>query len=1176
MPVERPPTVLIVEDDPGIAELERLRLEEAGYRANLAGSAEEALARLSGGGVDLVLLDYLLPDLDGLAFYDRLKQAGHDLPVILVTALSDEGTILKALRAHVRDFVTKSVEYLDYLPEAVGRVLKQVETERQLAESEARLAAVIGSAKDAILIAGADQRVTLFNAAAEQRFGYPAAQALGQPISRFIPKELHAPPDAQGQPVESLSHVVRWGNRGVRADGEEFPIEASVSRTSAGGQKLYTVVVRDVTERRRAEEALRQAAGDLAEAQGIARLGSWRWQVGADRVTWSDELCRIFGLDPGGHPATFEAVFERIHPGDRERCRRVVEEALRTGEPFTCRHRIVCPDGAVRELEGRGKVVANGDGAPREIVGTAQDVTEARRAEERLRLLGAAVEQETSAVVITTAELDLPGPRILFVNPAFTRMTGYSAEEVIGQTPRLLQGPRTDRAVLDELRARLSRGEEFYGEAVNYRKDGTPYHLGWHVNPIRDGDGRVTHYVSVQRDITERKRAEEEAERRARFKAFGEGVMVAFAQSGALRQVLQGCAEAVVRHLGAAFARVWTLNEQEGVLELQASAGLDTHLDGPHGRVPVGQGEVGWIARERKAHLTNDIPGDPHVGDREWARREGMVAFAGHPLVVENRLVGVIALFARQPLPPDTLDALGSVADTIAQGIERKRAEERLRQQAVLLDKATDAILLLDPEDRVLYWNRGAERLYGWTAAEALGHRVEALYAREHITERQEALRAVAERGEWGGELPRVTRAGRQLTVESRWTLLRDDAGRPRGKLLIDTDVTEKKKLEAQLLHAQRMEGIGQLAGGVAHDFNNLLTIISGYSEILLAGLRPGDRSYDLLREIHRAGDRAASLTRQLLAFSRKQILAPKVLDLNALVAEAEKMLGRLIGEDVALAAVLDPALGKVKADPGQIEQILVNLAVNARDAMPTGGHITVETRNVELEESYTRGHEDVRPGPYVLLTVTDTGCGMDEATRVRIFEPFFTTKEVGKGTGLGLSTVFGIVKQSGGHIAVYSEPGRGTTFKIYLPRVVETEPADASAAASYRMPRGTETILLAEDEGAARAMVRMALEGQGYTVLEAGDGEEAARLFRQHPGPVHLLLTDVVMPRMSGRQLAELAVGLRPQTKVLYVSGYTDDAVIRHGVVQAGVPFLQKPFTLAALARKVREVLDG
>jgi len=384
----------------------------------------------------------------------------------------------------------------------------------------------------------------------------------------------------------------------------------------------------------------------------------------------------------------------------------------------------------------------------------------------------------------------------------------------------------------------------------------------------------------------------------------------------------------------------------------------------------------------------------------------------------------------------------------------------------------------------------------------------------------------------------------------------------------------ELSETQDQLTQARKMEAVGRLAGGIAHDFNNLLTVMTGRSQLLLRRLTPEDPVRSEIELIEKTANRAADLTRQLLAFSRKQILQPAVMNLNAAVATMSEMLRRMIGEDVLLATALDPALGWVQADPSQIEQIVINLVVNARDAMPKGGRLTLETANVELEGAYARAHVGAHPGPHVMLAVSDTGAGMDADTRTRIFEPFFTTKGPGKGTGLGLATVYGIVKQSGGHICVYSELGQGTAFKIYLPRVdPAADPVEPGGLLAH-VAQGRETILLVEDEEAVRELARDILEANGYAVLEARHGDEALAICERHSEPIHLMLTDVVMPGMNGRELAERLARLRPETKVLYMSGYTDNAIVLHGVLNGRAVFLQKPFSPDALARKVREVL--
>jgi PAS domain S-box-containing protein len=403
------------------------------------------------------------------------------------------------------------------------------------------------------------------------------------------------------------------------------------------------------------------------------------------------------------------------------------------------------------------------------------------------------------------------------------------------------------------------------------------------------------------------------------------------------------------------------------------------------------------------------------------------------------------------------------------------------------------------------------------------------------------------------------------------------DGGKGRTFELFAEDVTERRALEQQLRQSQKMEAVGRLAGGIAHDFNNLLMVISGYSEFLLDRLGPDPALRSPAQEIASAAGRATSLTRQLLAFSRKQMLAPKILDLNGVVTENLKMLTRVIGEDIDLVMVPAEGLGAVRADAGQIEQVIMNLAVNARDAMPAGGKLTIETSNVSLDEEYARFHAPLRPGNYVMLAISDTGAGMDSETQSHIFEPFFTTKGP-KGTGLGLSTVYGIVKQSGGYIWVYSEAGKGTTFKIYLPRVAEPaeSPAQVAVPAESAAEPGTETILLVEDEANLRYLARQFLEKQGYRVIEAADGAVAMQIVVAHEGTIHLLLTDVIMPGMNGRELAQRISEIRPNVKILYMSGYTENVIGRNGTLDAGVRLLQKPFSLHNLKNKVREVLDS
>jgi len=498
---------------------------------------------------------------------------------------------------------------------------------------------------------------------------------------------------------------------------------------------------------------------------------------------------------------------------------------------------------------------------------------------------------------------------------------------------------------------------------------------------------------------------------------------------------------------------------------------------------------------------------------------------------------------------------------------EAREAHRRIHFQAGLLDAVGESVAAADLRGTVTYWNRHAERLTGWSAAEAVGHNVlDLVGTRDGGGVVTAALAQVAGGEAWAGEMELARRDGSTFPAFVSGAPILGGAGEVVGVVGASSDLTEVKRLQQQLQQAQRMEAVGRLAGGVAHDFNNLLTGISGYAALVLDELAEGDPLRGDVEEIVKAAERAAALTRQLLAFSRKQVLQPRVVDLCAVVRGMERMLARLIGEDVALEVSCEPGLGRVKADPGQIEQVLLNLAVNARDAMPGGGTLRVELCN--------RGPSGEAPEGWVLLRVADSGTGIAADVLPHVFEPFFTTKEVGRGTGLGLSTVYGIVAQSGGRVEVRSEPGTGAAFEIALPRVEPEAEEEPGAPAAPRGARG-ETVLYVEDEDGVRALGTRTLRRLGYTVLEARDGGEALRMSERHPGAIDLLLTDVVMPRMGGKELADTLAARHAGLRVLYVSGYTGDVVARHGVMEEGRGFLEKPFSPALLAERVRESLD-
>jgi two-component system, cell cycle sensor histidine kinase and response regulator CckA len=532
------------------------------------------------------------------------------------------------------------------------------------------------------------------------------------------------------------------------------------------------------------------------------------------------------------------------------------------------------------------------------------------------------------------------------------------------------------------------------------------------------------------------------------------------------------------------------------------------------------------------------------------------------------------------------IESVGGVFFDIS---DRKQAEADLQESEkryrLLAENVTDVIWIMDLDLKLTYISPAVKLLTGYRVEEYLPLTLEQLMtpASQEVARNALAEELALENGDSPDsarpiivELELCRQDGSTVWVEAKTTFLRDTEGRPVGLLGVTRDITVRRKLEDQLRQAQKMEVVGRLAGGVAHDFNNLLTAILGYSELLLDFLAEHDPLRQDVAEIKKAGERGALLTRQLLAFSRRQILQPKLLDLNLVLENMGNILKRVIGEDIELSLQAGRNLGRVMADPGQIEQVVMNLAVNARDAMPQGGKLTLETANITLDAAYVRLHAKVQPGAYVMLAVTDNGCGMSAETRRCIFEPFFTTKEVGKGTGLGLSTVYGIITQSGGYIWVYSEPGRGATFKIYLPQDEAAQDAAMPGQLTIDSHRGQETVLLVEDEDVVRQIAQRILQRSGYTVLAARNGQEALKVCAQHPDLIHLLLTDLVMPNMNGMELAKQAAVLRPSLKVLFMSGYAENAVVNHIAGDQGAVYIQKPFEAQILTRRIRQLLDS
>jgi two-component system cell cycle sensor histidine kinase/response regulator CckA len=721
---------------------------------------------------------------------------------------------------------------------------------------------------------------------------------------------------------------------------------------------------------------------------------------------------------------------------------------------------------------------------------------------------------------------------IVFVNGQAEKLFGYRRDELIGQPAVILLSEhfRGRHSVQHSvfLAAPLDRPTVAGLELVGLRKDGTEFPAEIRLSPLDTKQGLLV--SNAIRDISDRRRTEEDLRRLASI--------VACSDDAITSKTLEG----IITSWNASAERIYGYSAKEAIGK---PSSMLVPMDYPD--------ETPEILECLKRGETVD-----HF-ETVRLRKDGkqiQVEITVSPIRDEmERIVG---------------------ASTIARDIsERKRREDDLSRLAALVENSNDAIIGKTLDGIITHWNSGAQRIYGYSAAEIVGKSVSILFPSDSSSEIMEMMEKIK-----GGE--RVVKSdtilvrhdGKEIHVALTLSPIKDSSGQVFGVSTVARDVTENKRLEAMFRQSQKMEAVGQLAGGVAHDFNNLLGVILGYSGLLLDRMSPTDPERKSIEEIQKASERGALLIRQLLAFSRKQVLEPKVLNLNAVVKGMEKMLHRIIGEHMELFVILNPALGHVRADSGQLEQVILNLVVNARDAMLQGGKLTIETANIQLDAEYAAQHPSTVPGPHVMVSVSDTGCGMDEKTKAHIFEPFFSTKDFGKGTGLGLSTVYGIMKQSAGSIWVYSEVGIGTTFKIYLPRV-EMALDVAPASDKCEKPKGgAQTILIVEDDGALLHVAQRSLEECGYAILAAQSPADAINICESHLGPIDLMVTDVVMPGMSGAQLATHLSALRPEMKVLYVSGYTDDTIVRHGVLEPGLAFLQKPFSARTLARKVADVL--
>jgi len=687
-------------------------------------------------------------------------------------------------------------------------------------------------------------------------------------------------------------------------------------------------------------------------------------------------------------------------------------------------------------------------------------------------------------------------------------------------------------------------------------------------------------YDALQQELAERKRAEAETQKRNRELTLLNQIIASSAANPDPLSIL----EIACRELAQAYDTPQSVailaNEKRTQATIVAEYRTDSHPSTLNTNISTQANSlIRYLFTSRAPLVIHDAKNDPRIDFTEdFLQQHGAVSMMMLPLTIQHDVIGGLMLGSMElrHFSAEEINLAWSVSEQVSGALARARLTQAHQRLFTAIQQTADSVVITNTDGLILYVNPAFERVSGYSQAEAMGQNPRILKSGKNTPQTYDDLWASISQGKvWQGRLINKSKNGTLFTEDVTISPVRDDNGTIVNFVAVNRDRTRELELEDQYRQAQKMETVGQLTGGIAHDFNNLLTAVVGFAELAQMRLAPDDPIQKMVDKILYSGRRASDLVGQLMAFSRKQVIEARVLNLNDIVADFEKMLRRIIGEDTEMKTTLAPGLWPIKADRTQIEQVIVNLAVNARDAMPDGGHLTIQTANITLDEKYCETHLDVQPGDYVLLSVSDTGMGMSKEVQERIFEPFFTTKEQGKGSGLGLSTVFGIVQQCNGHIWTDSEEGAGTTFNIYFPQCTEFRDTARQAEQADKIPQGTETILLVEDEPAVREMATFTLQSQGYTVLEATNGQDALRLANDYAGDIHLLVTDVIMPHLNGKDLADQIITVRPHTKTLFTSGYTDDAIVQHGVLKPGIAFLPKPFSPAALGRKVRETLD-
>ncbi len=939
-----------------------------------------------------------------------LPRSGVPFPAMLAaTSIHDENGQQVGWRWLLRDISDR--KQMEQRLQAAHDELERLVEEGtdQLRRRERQFSTLVENSPDVIFRLDCNLRHIYISPKVAYESGIPIQQFLGK-----TGRELGLPFDACDL-FEAACHEALTTRQVTQVEysiaGKHYVSRLIPEQATDGTVESLMGITQNISDRKQAEEALHKKEEQLRLALDTTNTGSWDWNLLTGELTWNDNHFRLLGLFPGEVELNYRTWRDRVHPEDIDRVEQLVNYALENNTDYEAEYRFIHSDGSVHWVIARGRGIYNESGQAVRMVGIMFDITKRKQTEEALHKI--ATENLRLAQAVTSAaegifitDPNQPGDPIIYINPAFSRITGYQPQEVIGHNTRFLQGSGTDRQTVAEIRQALAQQREVTATILDYRKDGQPFWNELKISPVFSDEGNLLYFVGIQTDVT-----------------------------------------------------------------------------------------------------------------------------------------------------------------------ERKQAEEKIREQAALLDVATDAIFVRDLEYRILYWNSGAERLYGWQAAEVLGRNCHEFLCKQISSQMEEALRTVVEQGEWQGEENKITKSGQEIIVCSRWTLVRDEAGQPKSILSVDTDITEKKELQTQFLRVQRLESIGTLASGIAHDLNNVLTPILLLTQMLKVESRD-ERRKQYLEIIETNARRGAGLIKQVLSFARNADRKHVPLQIGHILREIEQVVKQTFPKLIEVTNNISTReLSTVSGDVTQLHQVFMNLCINARDAMPNGGTLRITAENLFIDSTYARMNIEAKVGAYVVVTVSDTGVGITPEIIDRIFDPFFTTKEVSKGTGLGLSTALGIVKNHGGFITVSSGARDGSQFKVFLPAITDTT-ATQQEEDKIKLPEGKgELILVVDDEAVIRNVAQTILLSSAFRVLVASDGIEAISLYAQHKHEIRVVIMDLIMPSMDGLTAIRTLKVLNPQVQIIAMSGLGSQEAIAQAMQLGIQTFLPKPFTTEQFANTLQQV---